>query len=122
MDRATAFTELTQRNALRRDAKLPLLDLRTEMVLAVELDAHRDYVQHCEEHGDDRRCIMEDVLSNLRMTRGADFPSSIGGRMLVRLMTDQRFQAFLEIEHDIRRPTMTGRHPIKYGELRRSRP
>jgi hypothetical protein len=120
MDRATAFTELTQRNALRRDAKLPLLDLRTEMVLAVELDAHRAYAEECQTYSYDRRRIMEDVLSELRMTRGADFPRSMGGRMLVRLMTDKRFQAFLEIECGIRKPAMVGRNAIRYGELRRS--
>src|ERR1022692_1235635 len=109
MDRAAIFTELTQRNALRREAKLPLLELRREMTLAVERAAHQAYTEECQTYDDERRRIMEDVLSKLRMTRGAGFPSSMGGRMLLRLMTDQRLQAFLEIEHGIRKPTMTGR-------------
>jgi len=120
MDRAATFTELTKRNALRREAKLPLLDLHSEMTLAVELDAHRAYTEQCQTYDDERRRIMSDVLKELRQVRGGNFPSSMGGRMLIRLMSDQRFRAFLEIDHGIRKPTMTGRHPISYGELRRS--
>jgi hypothetical protein len=120
MDRAAIFTELTERNALRGMAKLPLLDLRTEWALAVERDAHRVYGEQCEKYEYDRRRITEDVLTELRATRGQDFPSSIGGRLLVELMSDQRFQAFLEIEHRIRKPTRNGRHPIMYGEHRKS--
>ena len=37
VDRAGIFEELTRRNALRRDAKLPLLDLRSEFSHAVSL-------------------------------------------------------------------------------------
>jgi hypothetical protein len=120
MDRAAIFTELTQRNALRRQAKLPLLDLHVEMTLAVEIEAHRAYTEQCQTYDDDRQNIMADVLSELRMTRGADFPGSIGGWMLVGLMTDQRFRAIMEIEHGLKAPASTSRHPIKYGELRQS--
>jgi hypothetical protein len=120
MDHAPIFTALTQRNALRKAAKLPLLDLRIEMAVAIQRDAQRVYVEQCEKYDDDRRRIREDVLRELRVTRGADFPMSMGGRWLVGLMSDQRFRAFLEIEHGIRKPAVTSRHPISYGEFRRS--
>ena len=119
MDRAAIFTELTKRNALRKIAKLPLLDLRAEMAFAVEREAHRAYAEQCKRYDDDRRRIAEDVLTELRATRGQDFPTSMGGRLLVELMSDQRFQAFLEIEHGIKKPVLKGRHPIIYGALRK---
>ena len=37
MDKAKIFTELTLRNAVRREAKLPLLDMRVEFDHAVEV-------------------------------------------------------------------------------------
>ena len=37
VDKAAIFAELTERNALRREAKLPLLDLRDEFEHAVSL-------------------------------------------------------------------------------------
>jgi len=120
MDRAAIFTALTQRNELRKAAKLPLLDLRTEMALAMQHEAQRVYAEQCEKFDDDRRRIEEDVLRELRTTRDADFPTSMGGKWLVRLMADRRFRAYLEIEHGIRKPAVTSRHPITYGEFRRS--
>jgi hypothetical protein len=121
MDRAAIFTELTKRNALRKMTKLPLLDLRTELAFAVEREAQRDYDEHIKQYEDDRRRINEDILSELRRTRGPDFPSSSVGRLLVELMSDQRFQAFLEIEHRIRKPIRSGRHSIIYGVHRNPR-
>ena len=103
MDRAAVITGLTERNALRKAAKLPLLDLRTEMAFAVEREARRAYAEQCERFDDDRRRIAEDVLAELRITRRQDFPTSMGGRLLVELMSDQRFQAFLEVHHGIRK-------------------
>ena len=118
VNRAAIFTELTKRNALRKTAKLPLLDLRAEFALAVERDAHRDYAEQCGRFDDNRRRITEDVLTKLRATRGADFPTSMGGRLLVELMSDQRFRAFLEIDHGIKAPALNSRHLVSYGECR----
>jgi hypothetical protein len=36
IDKAAIFTELTSRNAIRRQAQLPLLDMRDEFYRAVE--------------------------------------------------------------------------------------
>jgi hypothetical protein len=119
MDRAAIFTELTKRNALRKAAKLPLLDLRTEMALAVERDTHRDYVEQCQKYDHDRRRITEDVLTELRATRGQDFPTSMRGRILVEILSDQRFQSFLEVHHGIRKPAPKSRHKIIYGQHRK---
>ena len=104
MDRAAIFTGLTTRNALRKMAKLPLLDLRAEMALAVQHEAHRVFAEQCERFDDDRRCITNEILTELRTTRGQDFPNSMGGRLLFEVLSDQRFQAFLEIEHGIENP------------------
>jgi hypothetical protein len=120
MNRGAVFNELTRRNALRKAAKLSLLDLRTEFALAVEREAQRVYAEWCEKYEDDRKRTREDVLRELRVTRGADFPMSMGGGLLVGLMSDRQFRAFLEIEHGIGAPTLNSRHFISYGELRKS--
>jgi len=59
MDRAAIFTELTLRNALRKAAKLPLLDLRAEMAFAVAHDAERVYAEQCKRFDDDRRRLSD---------------------------------------------------------------
>jgi hypothetical protein len=119
MDRADIFTELTKRNALRKAAKLPLLDLRTEMALAVERGAYRDYVEQRQKYDDDRRRITEDVLTELRATRGLDFPTSMRGRLMVEVMSDRRFQSFLEVHHGIRKLVLKSRHKVIYGQHRK---
>jgi rubrerythrin len=69
MERAAIFTELTKRNALRKMARLPLLDLRAEMAFAVEREAQRVYAEQCKRFDDDRRRVTDDVLTDLRATR-----------------------------------------------------
>ena len=59
-------------------------------------------------------------LMELRATRGQDFPTSMGGRLMVQILSDKRFQAFLEIEHGVRKPARNSRHPIIYGKHRKS--
>ena len=118
MDRAAIFTELTKRNALRRMARLPPLDLRAEMAFAVKREAHRVYAEQCKRFDDDRRRIIEDVLTELRATRGQDFPTSMGGRLLVQVLSGQRFRGLLEIEHGIKAPALNSRHLVSHGELR----
>jgi len=113
MDRVAVFNELTRRNALRKAANLPLLDLRTELALAVEHTVHRVYAEQCAKYEDDRRRIRADVLRELRVTRGHEFPASMGGRLMVGLMSDRRFRAFLEIEHGIRAPAQNSHHLIR---------
>jgi hypothetical protein len=49
IDKAAIFTELTRRNAIRRQAQLPLLDMRDEFDRAVE---YASWKVVCEEHGD----------------------------------------------------------------------
>jgi hypothetical protein len=106
VNNADIFTDLTQRNAARKAAKLPLLDLRAEFAHAVERDAHRDYAEQSAKFDDDSRRITETVFTELRTTRGADFPTSMGGRLLVGLMSGQRFRTFLEISHGIKAPAL----------------
>jgi hypothetical protein len=120
MDRAAIFAELTRRNALRKAAQLPLLDLRAELAFALGFEEQRAYAEDCKKYEDNRKRIMTEVLTELRLTRRADFPTSIGGRWMVQLLSDRRFQAFLEIEHGIVKPAVISRHPVKYGELRKS--
>jgi hypothetical protein len=99
-------------------AKLPLLVLRPEFDLAEERDSRRAFAEQCQKHDDDRTRITEDVLTELRANRGNDFPTSMGGRLLIELMSGQRFRAFLEIEHGIKAPALNSRYLVSYGECR----
>ena len=60
IDRATIFAELTRRNAIRRQAQLPLLDMRNEFHRAVEFSRWKTV---CEEHSDQMR---SEVIAELR--------------------------------------------------------
>ena len=62
VDRATTFTELPRRNAVRREAKLPLLDMRAEFDHEVEVAAWREA---CVKHADDMARIEIEVLAYL---------------------------------------------------------
>jgi hypothetical protein len=117
MDRSAIFSELTQRNASRKTARLPLLDLRAEMVRAMRVVAQRVYAEQCENYQCDRQRLRESVVKELRVTRGADFPRSLSGWMTVGYITDRRFRAYLEIEHGIVAPAVL--HPVEYGVARR---
>ena len=60
VDRAAIFSELTKRNAIRREARLPLLDIHAEFVHAVELAIWKEA---CEEHADDIARIRDEAVA-----------------------------------------------------------
>ena len=77
VDRAAIFTELTKRNAVRREAKLPLLDLRTEFDHAVSVALWNEGLKV---YADDITRVIDETWADLRQRYGADFPQSGGGR------------------------------------------
>src|SRR3978361_711781 len=103
MDTGEIFTTLTQRNALRRQAKLPLLDIRAEYDHQVGLAAVRDYQAACERFADEGARIREQVLADFRALHGPGFGLSFGGRWAVGHETNQRFRRYIALRHG-RRP------------------
>jgi hypothetical protein len=112
VDKTALFAEVAQRNAVRRDAKLPLLDLRAEFEHAVSVALWKE---GCERFDRELPRIKQEVLAELRAHRGADVPETVGGHWLVNYEVSRRFLALLA-EHGVHRPTP--RHQITYGSNR----
>lgn len=81
--RAAIFTDILARNALRREARLPLLDVRTTFDREVK---YAEWVAHVVEHEEAARA---EVLRDQRRRHGADYPQSTGGRWAVSILTTQ---------------------------------
>jgi hypothetical protein len=80
IDKASIFEELCRRNQLRREASLPLLDLRQEYRFAVakaeakRLRAIREpYVSQ----------VRAEILNQYRAIYGTHWPSDSGGRWML---------------------------------------
>ncbi len=95
MDNGAIFTELTRRNALRREAGLPLLDLRAEFAHAVAWARWLEYEAVCEAHKDLFAAIQAEVAEELLRATGSDHRQSMGGRWLIGVRTRDRFEAAL---------------------------
>ena len=111
VDKAAIFAELTRRNAVRRDAKLPLLDLRSEFDHAVSLALWKE---GCERFDCEIPRIKQEVVAELQQTRGPEFDEyrSAGARWLIGYKVAERYYALLA-DHGYHRPTP--RHQIVYG-------
>jgi hypothetical protein len=113
MDRAAIFTELTERNALRREAGLPLIDMRREFDRAVALERWREWEDTVARFADLREAIRQDVLSEYR-AQGRTM-DSVGGRWLVRTRADREFEEVLR-QRGFCKPPLPTRHPVAYGK------
>ncbi len=96
VDRAAVLNSILQRQALRREARLPPLNIRTEYDRAVEQALWR---AHFEEHGE---TVRAQVLAELRVKHGPQFGQSVGGLWAVRLLTDRRLREMFELTADRR--------------------
>jgi len=115
-DKAGIFTIITRRNALRIANGLPPLDVHAEYAHQVAVAKQRDYQAFCDRHVDEREAIRQEVLADLRLERGPDFGTGMGGRWLVGRLTHQRFAAHIAAKYGVY-PEATGRNPIIYGEV-----
>ena len=75
VDRAAIFSSILARNALRREAQLPQLNVRATFEREVE---HRLWAEFVAEHGER---VHAEVLAERRAKFGPDYPLSAGGRM-----------------------------------------
>lgn len=93
MDHAAIFANILRRNALRREALLPPLDVRAEYKKAVATAHWREVrEQHYE-------TVRAEVVRRLRRTRGANFGNSAGGRWLVEAETTMELAARYASDH-----------------------
>jgi hypothetical protein len=119
MDKAAIFTELTQRNALRRQAQLPLLDLPMAYESAVALAAWQDYRAACDRFADERVRIREQVLAEFRAAHGPGFGLSFGGRWAVGHETNRRFHRYMRETHGLHVPGNAGPNGVVYGDAKK---
>jgi hypothetical protein len=90
IDKAAIFTELARRNAVRRQAQLPLQDMRDEFDRAVKF-THWKAV--CAEHADR---VRSEVIAELSKTLGRE-PQSAGGRWTVSVLTLKQLRALYQL-------------------------
>lgn len=90
IDRAAIFSTILRRQALRREAQLPLLDIRAEYERAVEQAL---WQAHVEEHGE---TVRAEVLAELRAKHGPQFGQSVGGLWAIRILTGRRLAEMFE--------------------------
>ena len=97
MDKHAIFHELTKRNALRKAARLPLLDLHKEFAYAVRREEVRAYYEYrSARYGADEERILKTVLEEYRRYHGPHSPCGSLGWLGVRAETERRFRSFLE--------------------------
>jgi hypothetical protein len=80
IDRASLFTSILERNALRREAKLPLLPVRETFETEVRI---AEWHAFCEQHA---QAVWDEILGEKRRTY-ADWGNSAGGQLYLRVMT-----------------------------------
>ncbi|WHQ70099.1 hypothetical protein [Methylorubrum extorquens] len=85
-DRGAILSHILRRQALRREAQLPALNVRAEYERAVEQARWR---AHVEKYGE---AIRAQVLTELRAKNGPQFGGSVGGMWAVRLLTEKRLR------------------------------
>lgn len=87
IDRAAVFKAILDRQALRRDARLPVLDVPTEYRRALELAL---WQRHVALHLDQAR---RRVLGRQRAKYGLKWPSSWGGKVMFLALVQRELAA-----------------------------
>lgn len=120
MDRAAIFSEITQRNSVRRQHGLPLLNVRQEYDFQVALAAEREFREDLPElaarFASDRALIETQVIADLWGQQGADYRHTKGGQWAITYETQKRFRTFLREVHGIETPPLVAKNAVVYGE------
>jgi hypothetical protein len=115
MTTAEAFRRTCERNALRREARLPLIDIRDGIAEELRRDALIAYGLAADHYREVYLRIRQEVLDELRAERGPDFGPSAGGRWIVDHFAGRRFDQFLAGKGFVRPPT----RGVSYGSKRK---
>ena len=118
MDKVGLLKEILQRNALRKEAQLPLLNVRTELDHACTVATFAEWTAFCAEKKADIERIQAEVLAEMRTKRGAHFPDNSISAIALHREVDRRFEAFAAIHYGVQMPREAARHPVIYGENR----
>jgi len=119
MDRATLFTAVLGRNALRRAALLPPLDVRAEYRRVVAEAAWREYERRCSAEADALARCRAEAVAECRKRFGPTFDTrNSGSRILVARETDRRFSEHMAKVLGTAPPVVPARHPVVYGSAR----
>lgn len=113
MDKAVLLADVLRRNALRRQAQLPLLDVRAELEHACMVAQLQDYRAFQDAHKDVLDRIRADVLAELRQRYGPEFPDGFGSRLMLAIRVDERFARYAQTQ-GMRKPSH-GRNAVSYG-------
>ncbi|GLS68737.1 hypothetical protein GCM10007890_07490 [Methylobacterium tardum] len=93
VDRGAIFSVILTRQALRIEAKLPLLDVTAEYRRAVAQTLNRveeaRWQRHAELHLDQ---VREEILARQRAKYGPEWPSSWGGRMTLSILVQRALE------------------------------
>jgi hypothetical protein len=119
MDRAAIFKEITWRNALRREAQLPLLDVTAEYRHAVAQAERAEFRAICDRHRDLWDEMLQTVTQELRSKRrNPSFGNCMGSRLKIAAAARQRFYSALELR-GFKQPSGGMRNAIPYGKSRK---
>ena len=119
MDKAAILSRVLERNALRRAALLPPLDVGLEFRRAVAEAAWQEYERRCGDESEALTRCRDEAVAHFRQKFGPDFdPRDFGGRVVVARETDRRFREHMCALLGGEPPSPPPRHPIAYGGAR----
>ncbi|MCW2286137.1 hypothetical protein M2323_003974 [Rhodoblastus acidophilus] len=94
MGKAELFTEITNRNALRREAGLPLLNIRDEIESQQNAFDWKTFIEIRDQH----RAVRDEITARVRLALAAEkgFDClSHGGRLLLGAKVEAEFLGYL---------------------------
>lgn len=115
MDKAALFTQITRRNELRREAHLPLLDVRTELDHAAQLAATQEYDDFCAQHEAKLKEFRNAVMTE-RRSKDPNYGHTKMGWWSVNHEAQQRFENWIEQTFGITRPDFRPKNLVSYGQ------
>ncbi|TXN80040.1 hypothetical protein [Methylobacterium sp. WL8] len=87
------------RDALRKEAHLPPLNVEQEVEkgrkLAASKAASERYQEQCDEYASDRQRIRDEIIAEMRTGGNTTYPNGWAGKYHLSTLVEKRFQSFL---------------------------
>ncbi|TXN14110.1 hypothetical protein FV219_03870 [Methylobacterium sp. WL122] len=103
MDDAEIVATIEERNALRREAQLPALNIELELTKARLVEAGRvvdqRYAELCQTYAKERQDIRNAAIREARERGDSSFPSNHSSFYGLHLEVEKRFKSFLSEEY-----------------------
>lgn len=87
--RGEIFTEITNRNALRKESSLPLLDVRAEYEKGLDINDCERFRQICEANAEMQQRVRARICAEM------GDPQSFGGIMALNIKVEREFHDYL---------------------------